>query len=673
MIRGQNRQIVGVIKVLLIAFCFCLFFQTTSYSLEKQRFNIKGKVYYQGPGRIKKVVPLVPVKLIRVRRGKTMTFIESQTDKNGDFALRSSRPVVGGEYRIWVEFEKNGVVYRGMATKQVPDSKDFDLTWKLDWSADIICSPVGEIHEEKKEISRFRSPKKREKVSKKIEKDMLSMSHADLMSLARTKKPIFELEHKFIRARETKKAAAGGVDLILFLQGIQVPEEFLFETEARVHKTYHLTRWCPGFSFVFRKGKQRDYIHTTRNNIHFGFPQCRRREKTFDLLDYAVISRKFLWHQFHPKTEIYEPIPPGTVSYTFSQPILFFEKEWGKIGILKRRKEIFVFLDQKLIRQVPYSKPLGYFSAWVGYMDVEFRDLKVYPIKPRQEPCVATTPFQWPTDGGVDSLGQDYAQFNWGKVGHHHTGIDIGDRTERNVLATAKGEVIAICPDGVKKGCVFGKKQFSSSPSNHGFQGVVILKHLVPIGRTVYSLYGHLKTVKTFEPGQCIDNGELLGRTGGVPDNHLHFEIKDEPVLHNPIKYPKSCKDPRGKQSPKCWGYVYAHPERHGYYDPVKFLHRITGMPPVIRVTENDVNLRVGPGGIGPDTYRVLNTAGMGKYEALGLGGGTANPNCPAGWVQIRPKDGSAFPDTTRPESSIPNAWVCARFVSVVEYFSPIR
>jgi len=347
---------------------------STSY-----RVNIKGK-----SSRIKKVVPLVSVKLIRVRRGKTTTFIEGQTDKNGNFAIRSSRPAVGGEYRILVEFEKNGVVYRGMVTKQVPVSKDFDLNWKLRWSADVVCSPVGEIQEEKKEISRFSLPKKREKVSKKIEKDMLSMSHADLMSLARTNKPIFELDHKFIRARETRKAAAGGIDLVLFLQGIQVPEAFFFEMEVRVHKTYHLTRWCPVFAFIFRKGEERDYIHTTRNNIHFAVPQCRRREKTFDLLDYTVISRKFLWHLFHPKTEVYEPIPPGSVSYTFSQPILFFEKEWAKIGILKKPKEIFVFLDQKLIRQVPYSKTLGYFSSSVGYMDVEFRDLKVYPIKAKQ-------------------------------------------------------------------------------------------------------------------------------------------------------------------------------------------------------------------------------------------------------------------------------------------------
>jgi len=384
MVRGQERQILGIVRFLLPVFCLFFFFQTTSYSREKQRVNITGKVYYQGPGRIKKVVPLVPVKLIRVRRGKTMTFIESQTDKNGDFALRSSRPVVGGEYRIWVEFEKNGVVYRGMATKQVPDSKDFDLNWKLEWSANIVCSPVGETHEEKKETTRSILAKERKKALKKIEEKMLSMSHPDLISLARANEPIFELDHKFIRARETKKAAAGGIDLVLFLQGIQVPERFFFETEVRVHKTYHLTRWCPVFGFIFRKGKEQDYIHTTRNNIHFAVPQCRRREKTFDLLDYTVISRQFLWHLFHPKTEVYEPIPPGSVAYTFSQPILFFEKEWGKIGILKKPREIFVFLDQKLIRQVPYSKMLGYFSSSVGYMDVEFRDLKVYPIKPQQ-------------------------------------------------------------------------------------------------------------------------------------------------------------------------------------------------------------------------------------------------------------------------------------------------
>ena len=119
MLRDQEGQIVGILKFLLIVFCLFFFFQTASYSLEKQRVNIKGKVYYQESSRIKKVVPMVPVKLIRVRRGKTMAFIEGQTDINGEFALESSRPVAGGEYRILVEFEKNGIIYRGMAEKAV--------------------------------------------------------------------------------------------------------------------------------------------------------------------------------------------------------------------------------------------------------------------------------------------------------------------------------------------------------------------------------------------------------------------------------------------------------------------------------------------------------------------------------------------------------------------------
>jgi hypothetical protein len=82
---------------------------------------------------------------------------------------------------------------------------------------------------------------------------------------------------------------------------------------------------------------------------------------------------------------------------------------------------------------------------------------------PEPVSCDTTIPFRWPSEVGVNFLGQDYAQFNWGRSRHHHTGIDIGDRRKREVFAAATGEVIAVCSNGVEGGCVFGGERFSNN------------------------------------------------------------------------------------------------------------------------------------------------------------------------------------------------------------------
>lgn len=242
--------------------------------------------------------------------------------------------------------------------------------------------------------------------------------------------------------------------------------------------------------------------------------------------------------------------------------------------------------------------------------------------------CEAELPFQWPTDGGARLLGQDYAQFNLVRADHYHTGLDIGDGIERDVFATAKGEVVAVCPNGDKNGCVFGSQRFSrkKSADNHGFQGVVILKHSLSDGKVRYSLYGHLRdVVGTFNPGQCIAQGTRVGRTGAAPalDNHLHFEMKDRPVLHNPVQKPKSCKDRSGKLAPQCWGYTLAHPDLHGYHDAIKFLHNIDeiGFPRPVGVTEDAVSLRVGPGGLNSTEYRLLKYGQRRRTSSVRQGG----------------------------------------------------
>lgn len=91
--------------------------------------------------------------------------------------------------------------------------------------------------------------------------------------------------------------------------------------------------------------------------------------------------------------------------------------------------------------------------------------------------CSATQPFHWPTLFSASQVSQDYAEFNspgTQRPDHYHTGMDLASPTygvSQQVFAVAKGEVVAVCPNGVAGGCVFDGTVFSTNASNHGFQG----------------------------------------------------------------------------------------------------------------------------------------------------------------------------------------------------------
>jgi uncharacterized repeat protein (TIGR01451 family) len=218
--------------------------------------------------------------------------------------------------------------------------------------------------------------------------------------------------------------------------------------------------------------------------------------------------------------------------------------------------------------------------------------------------------------------------------------------------------VVAKCPDGVAGGC----PGFSASATNHGLDGVVILRHDLSDG-VVYSLYGHMTggSVSTFtpEPGQGVSAGQRLGQTNGR--NHVHFEVKSAPVLHNPIESPNSCIDPGSKSySARCWGYVITPPDQSGYSDPLLFLHATSPLAETrVRVTGagGGINMRVGPSG-----YRGIGDTVAGEeFAAFRTGEPTASPACSLGWYQIRRTDNNYFDDQNPGYGpmSLPDAWVC--------------
>jgi len=106
--------------------------------------------------------------------------------------------------------------------------------------------------------------------------------------------------------------------------------------------------------------------------------------------------------------------------------------------------------------------------------------------------------------------------------------------------------------------------------------------------KTVYALYAHLSEINPkLKEGDFIKKGEIIGKVGATGygcnywrigedgcdknsklDVHLHFEIKEKPVLESP----KPAKCFFKNRLMNCYGYVPHNPTNYGYFDPLKFL-----------------------------------------------------------------------------------------------------
>jgi murein DD-endopeptidase MepM/ murein hydrolase activator NlpD len=108
--------------------------------------------------------------------------------------------------------------------------------------------------------------------------------------------------------------------------------------------------------------------------------------------------------------------------------------------------------------------------------------------------------------------------------------------------------------------------------------------------KTAYALYAHLSEInQNLKEGDFIKKGEVIGKVGATAygcnywrigedgcdkksklDIHLHFEIKEKPVLGSP-KEAKCFLNGRWRN---CYGYVPHNPTNYGYLDPLKFLSK---------------------------------------------------------------------------------------------------
>jgi murein DD-endopeptidase MepM/ murein hydrolase activator NlpD len=137
----------------------------------------------------------------------------------------------------------------------------------------------------------------------------------------------------------------------------------------------------------------------------------------------------------------------------------------------------------------------------------------------------AALPFipQWPTDGIISTY--------FGELGdlspRGHSGLDIAGPEGSPIVAVDAGEVIK---------AVF---------ANDGYGGLVIVAH--PSGYETW--YAHLSTIQV-DTGQHVSRGQpvgLRGSTGLSTGPHLHFEVRENGQILNPLAFLKES----GLQPPK--------------------------------------------------------------------------------------------------------------------------
>ena len=134
---------------------------------------------------------------------------------------------------------------------------------------------------------------------------------------------------------------------------------------------------------------------------------------------------------------------------------------------------------------------------------------------------VATGYFAQPTTGNFE---REFGLCN-------HDGIDISNNTGTPIYAADGGSVVR------------------AQTSFDGYGMNIVLKHSLPNGDLVYTLYGHLSGFKV-SAGETVSRGQLIGvmgSTGNSTGPHLHFMIIDGAGYDGPsCKYASSkCYRPR--------------------------------------------------------------------------------------------------------------------------------
>lgn len=132
----------------------------------------------------------------------------------------------------------------------------------------------------------------------------------------------------------------------------------------------------------------------------------------------------------------------------------------------------------------------------------------------KRNQLAAATPSIWPTHGWLSSsMGNRADPFTGEK--DFHPGLDISADKGDPVYATADGKVVN-----------------ASAAGNYG--NLVVLEH----GYGIETRYGHLSAFKV-KVGQAVKRGDLVGlvgSTGRATSSHLHYEVRANGRILNPLQ-----------------------------------------------------------------------------------------------------------------------------------------
>ena len=157
--------------------------------------------------------------------------------------------------------------------------------------------------------------------------------------------------------------------------------------------------------------------------------------------------------------------------------------------------------------------------------------------------------------------GCGYSAMTCANKTRHHTAIDYqNSEIDPYVYASNRGKLVRL--------------EFVNW-DDMGMGTNVILEHELASGGKVYTTYSHLAFVESgLTLGSLVEKGQRIGRMGGSGNGesgywpvHLHFEVKDSPVTHNP------------SGSGIFWGYTPTHPDGFGYHDPNSFFGVVAVKP----------------------------------------------------------------------------------------------
>lgn len=142
----------------------------------------------------------------------------------------------------------------------------------------------------------------------------------------------------------------------------------------------------------------------------------------------------------------------------------------------------------------------------------------------KRNQLAAATPSIWPTHGWLSStMGNRADPFTGEK--DFHPGLDISADKGDPVYATADGKVVNAAAAG-----------------NYG--NLVILDH----GYGLETRYGHLSAFKV-KVGESVKRGDLLGlvgATGRATSSHLHYEVRANGRILNPLQLLLNPRRPAG-------------------------------------------------------------------------------------------------------------------------------